>query len=139
MKNFAAILALTALLLVLLWGLIFGLGTAEPLVPDPESVTQSFLSALSAGRYEIARQELSDELKGAVTAEALQQLDEALKQQYGGYDMQPGGQTEQQDAQATYQAQIETESGQTLQPTFELARDAQTGLWQITSFKELGP
>jgi hypothetical protein len=136
-KPILGTLLVLAGLIALLAGLVRGLDVAEPLVPDPESVSNSFVGALSAGRYEIARQELSDDLKSQISAGDLRELDEEMQQQFGAYRPVPGGEPQKNGDQAIYEVQVDTESGKRLQPVFELERDPRTGLWQITSFDEL--
>jgi hypothetical protein len=163
MKPFFAVLLLTLVLLVLLGSLILGLGVAQPLVPDPENVVKNFIGSLSVGRYEIAREELADDLKMEVSAADLQRLDQDLQNAFGSYELQPGGGaqsggaqssgaqssgaqssgaqssgtgTENRDNQATYEAEIKTEVT-SLTIRFLLQRAPETGLWQITSLEEL--
>ena len=120
MKPVLLTFLLVAGLVALLAAMVLGLGVAEPLVPDPENVSNAFIDALSSGRYDIARQELSDELKLQVSAEELEQLDEELKRRFGRYEPQPGGQTNRSGDQATYEAQVQATSGERLQAAFEL-------------------
>jgi hypothetical protein len=138
-KPLLYLLAALAGVLLLLAGLIFGPDIAEPLVPNPESVSRAFVDALAAGRYEIARQELSDELKAGLTVEELRRLNEALRQAHGDYEAEPGGQTEKRGDRATYQAQLQTDSGQILHPQFTLERDPRTGQYQIDAVEGLAP
>lgn len=74
-----------------------------------------------------------------MSVEALEQLDQALEARYGRYDFQPGGQERRQDNRATYQARITTQRGDLLQPSFELERNPQTGLWEISAIADLPP
>lgn len=137
MKQFLAVLALTAVSVALVGRLVVAEGIAEPLVPSPERVVQSFVQALSAGRYEPARQQLSDDLQSRVGVGALRALDQGLQARYSGYQFEPGGQAEKQGERVIYRARIATAAGTSLQPAFALRRNPQTGLWEITSFDEL--
>jgi hypothetical protein len=125
-----------------------GLGVAQPLVPDPENVVKNFIGSLSVGRYEIAREEMADDLKMEILAADLQRLDQDLQNAFGSYELQPGAGaqssraqssgtgTENRDDQATYEAEIKTEV-RSLTIRFPLQRAPETGLWQITSLEEL--
>jgi hypothetical protein len=121
---------------VVAW-LTMGLGIGEPLVPDPESVVQSFVDRLSAHRFEPAQSELSEDIKAQWQVENLKQLDDALREKFGEYEFELGGQEEQQGDQATYQAQIKTERQGLQQISFELEQDPETRLWKIESLEDL--
>jgi hypothetical protein len=107
------------------------------LIPDPESVVQNFVAQLSAGRYERAREELTEELKQSRNAEALKALDEELAAQLGEYRVEPGGSEVIKDGQATYRASIKTSRQGTQDVEFELERDQETLLWEISSLSGL--
>lgn len=63
MRAFFAVLAVLAVSLALVGWLVLGQQVAEPLVPSPENVVQNFVTGLSTGRYEPARQRFGDDLQ----------------------------------------------------------------------------
>lgn len=137
MRAFAAVLLVVLLATAIVGWLVLDRGVAEPLVPDPETVVQTFMTSLSARRYEPARQQLSDDLRAQTSVADLRRLDDALRERYGAYAFELGGSGQQAGDRATYRARVDTERGGTVTPAFELERSAGTGLWEITSLEEL--
>ncbi|MBI5032861.1 MAG: hypothetical protein HZB51_20255 [Chloroflexi bacterium] len=137
MKALLGSLIFIALCVSVLAGLIRGLGIAEPFVPDPESEVQDFVSKLSAGRYDVAQANLSDDIKNEWQIANLKQLDQELESKLGDYEIELGGQEEQQGKNATYHALIKTEQQDVQTIDFELEQDQVTHLWKISSLDAL--
>lgn len=137
MKPVWIVVAASLLLLALLALTIRGAGITTHLVPSPETVSQKFVSALSAGRYEASRHELSDELRARLTVDELEALDGQLRATYGPYEILPVGEARQDGRRASYQGIIESASGEILRPAFELEQSPDTLLWEITNIQGL--
>lgn len=132
MRSLVAVAAVMAAALAITAALVLGAGIGEPLVPAPKAVVQGFVKSLAAGRFEIARKHLDGSLKETTTAQVLRRLEDALRAEYGEYELRPGGEETIEGDQADYDAVIHTGRRGIVVWPFRLERDPATRLWSIT-------
>lgn len=133
MKTLIVVLVVLAVLLAVNYSAVRMNAALDLLTPDPENVVQGFVSTLSAGRYDIARDELDEELQAKMQKQNLEQLNHSLKERFGAYDFELGGEEQVRGDQAVYLARIKTQRSGTQEFRFELKRDEQSRLWEISN------
>lgn len=128
------ILAVTFTLLVLA-GMVSADRT-EFIVPPPENAAGQLVSALSAHRYEGAKNQLSQELKQQVTAQDLEALVKTIEDSpaKGIEDAHEQG-AEEQDSQAI--AEIEVKLANNTKTTIHLPLVKEHGIWRVSSLDPL--
>jgi hypothetical protein len=131
MRDIVPALGVVLVALGLVGWLVQGQGVGEPLIPGPANAVQGFLKALSAGRYEIAYEQLADDLRAEIEVSAVETMDQDLQYFYGDYDFELGGETEQQGDEMVYYARLRTSQGEAEPVSFVLARNPETRLWEI--------
>lgn len=138
MKRFGLLVLIWLAGLGATWLLVQSDSTRMFFVPDPENVVSGFMTQLSGGRYDLALEALDDSLRSEMGAEGLKELDEALQERSGQYSLSPGGPIEIRDTRATYEADVETARDvATHKIEFELERNPDTNLWEISSLDDL--
>ncbi len=129
-----AIAAALALALLAVWGLV-ATGNTQFIVPGPEQVGQTFFSSLKAHNFGAAREQLSENLQQAVSAEDLRELTERLEQTADGINQANGEQAIEQGETATAEVKLQLANGTERTVAVPLAREH--GLWVITSLAPL--
>ncbi len=120
--------------LALLWALVVQ-GQTTFIVPAPETVAEQFFAALQAHNYGAARDQLSDELRQAVSADDLRQMTERLSQTTSPIEAATGQSAQIQGQSATAAVQLKLKNGD--EPTLAVPLSQAQGLWHITSLAPL--
>lgn len=133
-KNLVAQAALTAVVLLLIWGLL-GLGVDQWLVPDPGTVGEELVQSFGAHRFAGVIGRLQTDLRDQTGEEELRALVQQVEQAHKGIESVKAEQ-EQQDsetASVTLAVQFEDQTQQRI--NLPLARE--NFLWRVTSLDGL--
>jgi hypothetical protein len=136
-KRILSLLAVPLVSAAILWALVQVPTTREWFVPQPDTVVQDFVSQFGAKRYDIARQALDDSLRQQVQASDLAELDQALRAKFGDYRFQLDGAQVDEGNHTRYTIPIQTEKQGIQRIAFELERNPDTQLWEISSLADL--
>lgn len=129
-----AVLALFAVTMAALTTLVPS-GHAGFLVPTPESTAGQFLGAMKAHRYAAARDQLSEALRGRVTAGQLRALTLSLEGRRGGISEVRSVVGRVQGDVAVVTVRVEMGDRTEEEMSFPLAKER--GVWKIGSIEPL--
>jgi hypothetical protein len=82
-------------------------------------------------------QTLDASLRAQVSENGLEQINAALEKKFGAYRLGRDGTEQGDDNQTQYSAVLETEKQGTQRIEFELERNLETQLWEISSLEDL--
>jgi hypothetical protein len=108
-------------------GLVRELDVHHVLTPAPGNVVRNFITAMHAGRFAVARQQLDERARSRVTVDDLRRADQALRREHGDYRLAAGGGGDDE----RYEGTLETASGAGLRLSARLQRDPRTRLLKL--------
>lgn len=125
----------TAVALLFIAGVLFGLGDRQVLTSPPEAVAEQFMRKLQTGRYEVAMDQLASELREKVHAEDLKVAAHRLKERVGQIQDVRGepGPMRGNEAEAT--TILTLQQGKEVPLRFRLTRSQ--GTWAIQDLGDL--
>lgn len=125
MKGLMSAVAIVALSLALVGGIVFGLGDDEIFVSPPEVVAEEFVRALALGRVESARAMLA---RGAEPWMAARQVSASLRSRLGRIDEVEATITERTRDAAVVRVQVD---GERRDADFRLSIVRESGAWSV--------
>jgi len=129
-------LAVIALALLLIAGVLAGLRDRAVLVPPPEMVVEQFVHELSLQRWEQARARLTEALAGRVEPDSLRSFLRNLEQRSGRIQHVRGRPFFATDVAAEASAEITTRGGG--RATLRLPLSWEHGSWKISRLDVTG-
>jgi hypothetical protein len=136
-RPFLTVLATVLAALALNFALVRARVALDLVTPSPEKTVQSFVTGLSAQRWEFARHQLDESARPDFPPEELERLDDRLRQRHGHYTF-VGGSAERAPDHVSYRALIKTQRNGVLERAFRLERTPESALWKIVAFEPLG-
>lgn len=127
----------TSATLLLLWGLLFGLGDRQVFTSPPEAVAEQFMRKLATGRYEVAMDQLSGELRRKVRPDDLKAAAQRLKERVGQIQDVRGEPGLMRGDEAEAAAVLTLQQGKETPLRFRLTRSQ--GAWAIDDLGDLAP
>jgi hypothetical protein len=128
-------LAALALSMLALNAVIFEFGSSRIMVPPPETVARDFVRHLHTGRFSVARDGLSEQLRAQTTGEQLKRMTQELQQRTGEWLDVGAEEGWIRGDYATAYSKIRTKTGANIRLRFPLVRHE--GEWKISGLGAL--
>ena len=128
MKGLMSAVAIVALSLALVGGIVFGLGDDEIFVSPPEVVAEEFVRALALGRVESARAMLARGAEPWMAGEVARQISASVRSRIGRIDEVEATITERTRDTAVVRVQVE---GERSDADFRLSIVRESGAWSV--------
>lgn len=128
MKGLASAVAIVALSLALVGGVVFGLGDDEIFVSPPEVVAEEFVWALALGRVESARAMLARDAEPWMSGGAARQVSASLRSRFGHVDEVDGTITERTRDTAVVRVEVD---GERNDGDFRVSVIREFGAWSV--------
>jgi len=136
MKDLLILTSIVAAALVAVGGVVFGLQDRQAFIPPPEAVVESFTRELVTGRYELAVNYLSRDMRANMQAGELRARFEPTRQRIGTASQVSGEREWMKDTEASARALVEAEFGSAV---LRFGLGIEQGLWRITQMPSLWP
>ncbi len=133
MRELAASLVTIALALAMVGAVVFGTRDTALFVPPPAAAAEEFGRALAAGRYDLARRQLSSGAQRRQATTAIKERFEPVRRSIGALDSVEAAGSPADDGRARAMCELQGEGGRVV---LMLALVREQGLWKVESWEQ---